>query len=229
MEENCQQENDSIFKVDTLSDIRALSKKLSTLWLPFYFPQFEGNKKFQHCFFRISTPSAQSMCTVAWRCWEGAWGGTFCLSFLPTSVAASLLPSSRFFLLSLPGGQAIQALAENQKIAKILIPQQEKDQKVDNFLFPARTQPQSPERTSILIIEAANTRPRFFSRPSQVTETRQKENKVQLSSSPPQVPTSLTHCTVELRIVDEVVGREVCAATTHPCGNNQILVFQSSQ
>ena len=149
-------------------------KKSSTLWLPFYFPQFEGNKKFQHCFFRISTPSAQSMCTVAWRCWEDAWGGTFCLFFLPTSVAASSLPSSRFFLLSLPGGQAIQALAENQQIAKILIPQQEKDQKVENSLFPARTQPQSPERTSILIIEAANTLPRFFSRPSQVTETRQK-------------------------------------------------------
>merc|ERR1711962_886221 len=76
--------------------------------------------------------------------------------------------------------------------------------------LPARTQPQSPERTSILIIEAANTLPRFFSRPSQV-------------------PTSLTHCTVELRIVDEVVGREVCAAITHPCVSSRLQPGLSRQ
>ena len=121
--------------------------------------------------FRISIPRGRSMCTVVWRCLEGALEETSSLCSSPTSAVLSSSRSSRFSHLSSPGGllwwaqwPCLRSCCSTLCFGLVATISVE-------FLFPAPTQLQSRERTGVPRVELANTlrsSPHFCSRPSQV-------------------------------------------------------------
>ena len=253
MEENCQQEDNAIFKVNqkisclqkcwfriiiTVINLWKINLKwwvttddtffvsLSRLWQrePSHFPFFmwvpSNNQTI--LLFRISIPRGRSMCTVVWRCLEGALEETSSLCFSPTSAVLSFSRSSRFSHLSSPGGLLWWAQWSFLRsccstlcfglVATISV----------EFLFPAPMQLQSRERTSVPRVELANTlqsSPHFCSRLSQVRLFEHCVSLVWPISFLFQDSTSLT-----LWTVGQEAGPTVFAASTHHWGSSRLKI-----
>ena len=186
MEENCQQENDSIFKVAFPSSTnifiimiaRGITRHLK-LEQPFLSSAPCDIISCSFAFWpvllftnqmlllpRIYIPSAQSMCTVAWLCLQGAWEGMSFPSSSPTSAALCSWLFFRFSPSCLPGWLGIT------------ISEEDKEKDSSNLLFSAPTQQQFPVRISALRVKPANMPNHFCHRLNQVRKRKIWKNEI---------------------------------------------------